>query len=65
MNEQARFWFVDAVNSTERLCLAVAAFTERSAKIQARKQLGGEWVIKDASPVKYAHAWVIDMRVRH
>ncbi len=38
----------------------VAAFTERSAKVQTRKRVGSTAKILDANPVAYAHAWRID-----
>ena len=59
MKEQARFWFVHARNSRETVNLAVAAFTERSARVQARKRLGPRFTITEVGSVDYAHAWVM------
>jgi hypothetical protein len=59
VREQARFWFVHAkAGSGESACLAVAAFTERSAKAQARKAMGPGWTF-EATAVYYAHVWEI------
>lgn len=58
---QMGFWFIHATRDELKMCLAVAAFTERSAKVQARKALGPRAVITAANPVCYAHAWFIDM----
>lgn len=68
MTETAKFWYVHAVlsgkshdfDARREICLAVAAFTERSARMQARKRLGKAAIIKEVGPVQYAHAWVID-----
>jgi len=61
MPDVTKFWFVRARRDGEpEVCLAVAAFTARSARVQARKQLGPEFVIEEPAPVCYAHAWVID-----
>jgi hypothetical protein len=60
MSEQPSFWFVEAHVGKEHVGLAVAAFTERSARVQARKRIGRDAVIAGVSPVRYAHAWVIN-----
>lgn len=62
MKQQAHFWFVHAKVGNQAVNLAVSAFTERSARIQARKRLGlgKDVVIDEASRVIYAHAWVIN-----
>jgi len=60
MREQARFWFVHSRLDGRETCLAVAAFTARSARVQARKRLGPDSEILEVSPVEYAHAWIID-----
>lgn len=60
MKEQARFWFVHAKHGGISINLAVSAFTERSARMQARKRLGPSCMIVEANPVVFAHAWVID-----
>lgn len=61
--EQMRFWFVDArSDDSASVCVAVAAWTERSARVQARKLLGPDWVIDPPKPVQFAHAWLIDFR---
>ncbi len=60
---QALFWFVTAVVAGDRqIGLAVAAFTENSARRQARKRLGSGAAIKEVAKVLYAHAWAIDFR---
>jgi hypothetical protein len=64
MVEQARFWFVHAEQGGEHVNLAVAAFTERSARVQARKLLGPGYTISEVDPVLYAHAWVMDLEWR-
>ncbi len=61
---QTLFWFVHANYGAKGVCFAVAAFTERSARVQARKQLGPKGVITDVQPVPYAHAWPIDFMWR-
>lgn len=63
MKEQTRFWFVHAKaqNPTESVALAVAAFTERSARRQVRRTLGKGFVIVDVSPIPYPHAWVVNL----
>jgi hypothetical protein len=62
--EQTLFWFVHARHEQRHVKVAVAAFTERSARVQARKLLnlsqGSQFTIEQVSPVTYAHAWVID-----
>lgn len=64
MQEQphARFWFGHARLNGRTLALAVAAFTERSARMHIRKRLGPAAQIDDVQPVVYAHAWLIDFR---
>jgi predicted mannosyl-3-phosphoglycerate phosphatase (HAD superfamily) len=59
---QTRFWFVHARAKAggEHVNLAVAAFTERSAKRQARIALGAGFDIEAPAPVRYAHAWVMN-----
>lgn len=58
---QALFWFAHAKLGREDVSMAVAAFTERSAKMQVRKRLGKQGVIERISPVPYAHAWVMQL----
>ena len=65
MPDVTHFWFVRARRDGEpEVCLAVAAFTARSARVQARKQLGTDFVIEDPVPVCYANAWLIDFGSR-
>lgn len=59
MDKQARFWFGYARRDGVSIGLAVAAFTERSARLQVRKLLGASARI-ELSPMRYAHAWKID-----
>jgi len=59
--KQALFWFVHSRRDGLETCLAVAAFTARSARVQARKRLGPDSEILGVSPVAYAHAWVIEL----
>ena len=61
MKPQCWFWFVHAKGGSQDVGLAVAAFTERSARRQARKQLGPAFEIGPISAVGYAHAWPIDV----
>lgn len=58
---QAQFWFVHARVGREDVALAVAAFTERSARVQARKTLGADSEIEGVTAVPYAHAWVVNL----
>lgn len=62
MSEHPTFWFVHAraKSGGEAVNLAVAAFTERSARVQARKRLGPGFAIDGVNPVRYAHAWVLN-----
>lgn len=60
MKAQTRFWFVHARVGNKPVNLAVAAFTERSAKVQARKRLGPQATIEQVTAVVYAHAWVMN-----
>lgn len=61
MKEQTRFWFVHARYHTTPMCLAVAAFTERSARVQATEAMGPHGTIESVTAVPYAHAWKIDL----
>ena len=61
MKEQTRFWFAHVQVDEKKLAVGVAAFTERSARMQVRKLLGPEAYIGGISPVSYAHAWVLDL----
>jgi hypothetical protein len=57
------FWFVQVELSAKPLrhaSYAVAAFTERSARVQTRKRIGKGPKIIRVNPVDYAHAWRID-----
>lgn len=62
MKKQCGFWFVHAKakNGHEAVNVAVAAFTERSARMQARRCIGAGFYIKEANPICYAHAWVMN-----
>lgn len=62
MKEQCRFWFVHArvKDGMDVVNLAVAAFTQRSARVQARKRLGPHFTIEEPSAIIYADAWVLD-----
>ncbi len=63
MSETPSFWYVEATLGVGgHVSLAVAAFTERSARIQARKRLGKTVTIDRVGLVEYAHAWVISHR---
>lgn len=61
MTIQARFWFVHARRDGAYVALAVAAYTALSARRQARKCLGPEFVIEEVNSVANAHAWVINL----
>lgn len=52
-------WLVKTVNDIGVLTFVVAAWTERSARIQVRKQIGGSREIVSIKPVRHSYAWAI------
>ncbi len=60
MKQQAPCWFVHGMRGKERVHLAVAAFTERSARVKARKRIGPTFAIREIIPITFGQAWVID-----
>ncbi len=63
MASQVPCWFVDfqfSDNPTRYANLVVAAFTERSAKVQVTRRLGAKGKIIRIVPIKWACAYVID-----
>ncbi len=61
--QQTRFWFAHAAstNGGKDVALAVSAFTEKSARLQVRKIVGPDFLIKQITPLMYAHAWVVNL----
>ncbi len=63
MNTYPTCWFVHVrltLKPARKVAYIVAAYTERSARVQARKRLGKGPVITEVNRVPYAHAWRID-----
>ncbi len=64
-DEKPSCWFVQVRLTDKPLrfaSLLAVAHTEKSARMQARKQLGKGPAILYVNPVKYAHAWKIDFQ---
>ncbi len=65
MKQQCFAWFVavDTIDGkvTRQAVYIVAAFTERSARRQARAAHGKQGTITRVGPIDYAHAWRAEM----